>query len=162
MRKLIVSIFIISIIFILTADMIEYTFSIPQPEIENYRDLISVTLDETQQLGEPGTPALPYYGLKFLLPQGHSASDLKIIKQNKTLLAESALLTAVQPQYPLSTSNKAEYVKADIAYYNSLGTQPATPFHNLSTQYYSGYCIAFFAVTPLEYNPITQRSTGGS
>lgn len=67
------------LVFSLTAQVIEKTYTFNEPVIEKVNGYDVVTFDQTGQTGEVGKPSLPWKTVSLLLPQNSAAQDVEII-----------------------------------------------------------------------------------
>jgi peptidase C25-like protein/type IX secretion system substrate protein len=136
----------------LYAQVIEKTFYFDPPEIRQAGQYQTVQFDSTQNCGEIGKPTVPYRAIKLLLPPGHAARSMEIIKEEKMQIEGQFELFPVQPIVPLSKVASGDFIK-NQEIYDSDVMFPFKATGDLSTQYLNGYALALSTFTPIEYNP---------
>lgn len=133
---------------------ISYDYTLGSLDLSTRADYTEVKLHGSQTWGIPGEPALPWFGVKLLLPLGSSASEIHVkLSQGKTIELDHPVLP-LQPQYPFSLSETMPFTEPLAEIYESDFGFPVKHDNGLNTQFYAGHPIAFTAVCPFEYNPV--------
>jgi hypothetical protein len=131
----------------------EYTFD--PPRVTTAQDAQLIVMEGCRTGGVPGSPALPSYGVKLLLPPGEGIQSMRVIPEERRLLGTGFNLPPNQAQVPYSFTGAYEAVLPDPAIYE---TDRAYPYELHSSPFAQGYCghtIAFFTINPVVYNPVT-------
>lgn len=134
-----------------------YTFN--TPVLSDTGTYTEIKLNGAQNWGDPGEPALPWYGVKLLLPLGNSASDLKVSLSQPKVYRLDKPVFPIQEQHPLSLAGNASFTEPSALIYNSDTAFPAQAHNGLSTHFFAGHPIAFTAVCPFSYNPVRKELT---
>ncbi|HNT52312.1 MAG TPA: C25 family cysteine peptidase, partial [Candidatus Syntrophosphaera sp.] len=104
-------------------------------------------------LGLPGQPALPWIGIRLLLPVGTRAKELRIERLGERRSWLETPLAPIQSQYPISLPEAAVLTPPDPSIYSANAVFPDIPHTGVTTQYLSGHPVCFSAVCPFDYNP---------
>lgn len=153
MKKIYFMIFNLLVISLLSAQ-ITFEKNFAEPSVITNDIYSIVDFEETQQFGEIGEPSLPWQGFKILLPEGHIATSVSV-ERNDRITIDNITLLPVQPVVKLSDSNPVSVNPPEGELYYSSESYPQKTVRNLTTQFQSGFSIAFFIVSPVEYNPFT-------
>ncbi len=86
MRNLLLCAVILSMAAILTAG-VNVQYNLQAPKITTGTQYTEVLLKDAQNWGEPGLPALPWYGVKVLLPAGFEAEQISVNRSNPIVYA---------------------------------------------------------------------------
>ncbi len=105
--------------------------------------------------GIPGTPVLPSYGVRLLLPPGEGVASVRIIPGEHQSLGTGYQIPPNQAQVPLSFSGTFEEIPADPAIYGANRAYPYEMNTRPFTQGYCGHTIAYTTISPVSYNPVT-------
>ena len=104
-------------------------------------------------ISDPGSPMLPYYPVRIILPYGHKITGAEVSLSGETLLRSSFDLDYVRAQQPTSQALPDQTVR-DEAIYTRDAAYPAKDYEYLGTQYYRGYQIVVLNIHPFKYNPV--------
>ncbi|MDP3114021.1 MAG: C25 family cysteine peptidase [Candidatus Cloacimonadaceae bacterium] len=132
-----------------------YHYELALPRIEEKSGYSRVSLDGTQTWGEPGEPALPWFGTKILLPLGTEAVEIKITRGNPKTYTLAKPIEALQIQYPFSQTELMPPTLPNSDIYNGEMPFPYQIHNGLNTQFLAGHSINFSAVSPFEYHPLS-------
>ncbi|MDD3235657.1 MAG: C25 family cysteine peptidase, partial [Candidatus Cloacimonetes bacterium] len=134
---------------------VTYEVSLGSKEIVQRGEYVSIQMAGAHVNGEAGQPALPWIGIKLLLPVGTKATEIKVERQGAERLRLDKTLSPIQEQYPISMAETPELTTPDPTIYKTNAVFPQTPHTGVYTQYLSGHPIFFSAVCPFDYNPVT-------
>ena len=112
----------------------------------------NINLDGAVLSGKRGTPALPYYPISLILPEGEDASSITIRRSGRVELEGIYHLAPMQGSKPISSEDRSITAKIE-SIYNSDKPFPVEAGSNISTYYLNGYSIALSTFTPFEYSP---------
>ncbi len=138
---------------------ISHSYNLGEARIGTSGNFSTVQLDGTQLMGEAGQPALPWFGVKLLLPVGMEAKDIRVLRSNPQVFDLSSPIIPLQAQYPFSQAQLPPLAAPDPAIYGSSEAFPAVLHNGVITQYLSGHPIAFSAVSPFSYEPQKKQLT---
>lgn len=153
MKRLLLSIFIVSLVFNVVAETIEKTYSLSNPKISQYGEYQQINFDDMMLTAKAGEPALPYYAVSLLLPAGHIATEIEFIGEDLVFLEGEFNIFPYQASRPLSETSEAEFVKNETIY-GSHNIYPESQHGSLSTNFMNAYGFAFSAFTPVQYYPL--------
>jgi len=140
----------------LAAGRVEYTLSFEPPVLSVKNGVTEIYLQDSQIYGQPGAPALPYRGVKLLLPTGEEAVSLQVEPLGTSTSLGQAVIQPIGQYLPLSKMDRVMSVLApNPAIYNADAPYPPSADNGIMTHFMNGYPIAFTAVTPFTYNPVT-------
>lgn len=148
--------FFVFIILSLSAEIIEHTYYFDKPQIEQIGSYQQITFPQTQQAGIAGEPALPYFPIQLLLPEGKKAAALEIIKHDQTTINGEFILYPMQPSQPVSMG-KSDIFQKNEDIYNSNHIFPTSLNGALTTEYMNGYSLALSTITPVNYLPASGK-----
>ena len=131
------------------------TYNFNDPLLSNTEDgYTSIVIDNCYNLGEEGTPLLPYYGANILLPLGTEIKEIKILSIS---FGESYSDKIIQPapgQFPISKGAPKGYkAVADASIYNSNESFPSSVIGYPATEFLAGHSIGTFSICPVIYHP---------
>jgi hypothetical protein len=136
---------------------ISQSYYLSAPSFQETEAGISLKLKGAQSWGEPGTPDLPWYGVKLLLPEGNEAIGVTVKMSGPISYSLKGKVLPLQRQYPLSWSGSINADAPDPAIYLSDGAFPKECHNGVQTHFLSGHPIAFTAISPFEYYPATDE-----
>jgi hypothetical protein len=112
--------------------------------------------DDYPKMLTAGSPMLPYFPLKVLLPFGekYEAAEINLGDHNAL---RGVSIPHAQAQQPISLAALTGVTQADPAIYGQDALYPAKDWEYLGTQYYRGYAVAIFNVFPFKYNPVSRE-----
>ncbi len=132
-------------------------YEIDAPTLSIVNDYTHLELRGLQVTGQPGAPALPWLGVKALLPLGNSAIAVKVNLSGAKTITLDKPIEAIQQQYPFSLTQQMPPNLPDPAIYSGGSAYPTETNNGLRTEYMSGHPIAFTAICPFEYYPQSSR-----
>ncbi len=158
MKNLFLTLILVAGMLALAADVVQ-SYTMNEPKLKTVGEYSYLNLDGTQSWGTPGTPDLPWFGTKILLPLGEEATEIQVELSSPQALKLSHPIAPLQPQYPFSDPVIHPRVGPDPAAYLRDSVYPATAHNGLNTQFLAGHPINFTAVCPFRYNPVTNELT---
>ncbi|MDY6915779.1 MAG: C25 family cysteine peptidase, partial [Candidatus Cloacimonadota bacterium] len=156
MKRIVVISILFLVISLISADLIEFTYEFEKPVIENKGGFKAVEFKDTRQIGNPGSPMLPYKAVKLLLPPGHKAVSVNYEWQNLKNIEEKLELYPAQYVRPISAGESGSF-SYDSKIYNSKSEFPNEKAGKLSTEYMNGYGFALTTFTPAIYIPAKKQ-----
>jgi hypothetical protein len=154
MKKLYFSFLLVLIAAKLFAGHVEYSYQFSNPSVKPTGEYQLITFDNTYLTGKTGEPALPYMGVKLLLPPGEEAISVKYVFDNEIALDGIFSICPQQPSRPLSQGSDDVFYQ-DPEVYRSASAYPATKWGEYSTQFMNGHSILLASFTPVKYIPST-------
>ena len=151
MKKILLTLSIIMMVFSMTAQVVEKTFYFSNPSFEKYQGYEQINFDNCVQRGEVGNPTLPWHAVSLLLPQNTEAQSVEIEYSDFIDVEGSHLLYPYQAPRPISSTKEIPFAKNDNIY--SSKEVYSSEYKNVSTQYLNGYSFAFSGFTPVRYIP---------
>ncbi|MCK4357976.1 MAG: T9SS type A sorting domain-containing protein [Candidatus Cloacimonetes bacterium] len=136
------------------ASTISKTYYFDEPVLISEGDYSKVHIEDGVTLGTPGDPAIPYIGIRLLLPQNESIVSVSLALKDEVNLG-SYILYPKQQQVPLSKIEGAKFTEPNPDIYQSETQFPSCQYTNYSTHYLAGYSLGFLALTPIKYIPAT-------
>lgn len=156
MKKLNLLVMIILLSYLATSQSIEKTYQIPSPVLESNDGFTKVSFDNAMITAEQGSPAIPYFAIKLLLPPGHVATSIEFSGGKLNEIQGDYTLFPYQPSSPLSEPRNGEFIiNNDI--YNSNTKYPGINTGGISTSYLYGHSIALSTFSPIVYNPLNGK-----
>ena len=152
MKKLLLTISVIMMVFSVSAQVMEKTFYFSNPSFEKYQGYEQVNFDNCIQRAEEGNPSLPWFAVSLLLPQNTEAQDIEIEYNDFIDVEGSHLLYPYQAPRPVSVTKELPFEKNDNIYTSS-EIYPSEYKSKVSTQYLNGYSFAFSGFSPVRYIP---------
>ena len=111
MKKLLLTISIIMMVFSVSAQVIEKTFYFSNPSFEKYQGYEQINFDNCVQRGEVGNPTLPWHPVSLLMPQNTEAQDIEIEYSDFVDIEGSHLLYPYQAPRPISSTKEIPFAK---------------------------------------------------
>ncbi len=133
--------------------VIMYDYLVPYPLIGQKGDIRHATFQGAMNTGPAGTPALPYFEIKLLLPPGCEAEDVEFTGKDLTSVEGHFEMPLVSISRPLSTGDNNE-TSAPLPPAIEEGLIPAKALGNWSTHYLHGYGILLSTFCPVIYDPV--------
>jgi hypothetical protein len=133
------------------ASVNQKTVDFEDPEIGVAGDFSTVSIRGCPEVGLPGEPLLPAYGMSVLLPQGEEVTRVWVEAAGETEFALDSPLECAQRQYPLSHEGPYQRTLPDDEIYGSPDPFPAERVVHATTETFRGYNIAFLRVYPAVY-----------
>lgn len=153
MKKYILLLLALSLIMGLVASTV-FSYDLGNPGVDSRNEYSRVTLDGAQTIGTPGDPALPWFGVKLLIPLGTSATLIKVERSNPKTIDLVKAIAPIQQQYPFSYSGRITPDLPNPFIYSSDEGFPVVTDNGLRTEFLAGHSLAFTAVCPFEYHPL--------
>jgi len=133
------------------------TYKFNKPLIEKYiinnTTYDKISIKNTTNLGNPGDPNLPKYGVKILIPPKTEVKEIEIIPGEKKYLGSGYNIEPIGESIPISMINYSEILEQNITIYNSNEIIPKKLFTNFDTHFFRGYSILTLTLNPVTYNP---------
>ncbi|HPS61091.1 MAG TPA: C25 family cysteine peptidase [Candidatus Cloacimonas sp.] len=132
-------------------------YSLETPKIETKEQFTKVTLEKAQSWGQPGNPDLPWFGVKLLLPAGFEAEKIVVNRYNPVTYTLDKPIIPIQKSYPFSHTKIETPEKPNLEIYGSPLPYPQITDNGLNTSFMCGQPIAFSAISPFAYYPLTNE-----
>ncbi len=132
-------------------------YSLETPKIEAKEQYTKVCLVKAQSWGQPGNPDLPWFGIKLLLPAGFAAEKIVVNRYNPVTYTLDKPIIPIQRAYPFSHTKRETPEKPNTEIYESPLPYPQITDNGLITSFLSGQPIAFSAISPFAYYPLTNE-----
>lgn len=133
------------------AALIERSLDFARPEIGLTGEVSSVRLIGCPEVGLPGEPLLPAFGLCILLPQGEQVATVTATLVEESEIPLEAPLQCAERQYPLSFEGPYQRMLPDPTIYARSEPFPAERVVHVTTEVFRGYALAYFRVYPVAY-----------
>ena len=157
-KKLLFSALLLFVTIIIHAQVV-MTYDFGMPVVKNSEDgYTEFLIPECYNLGEEGTPLLPYYAAHLLLPPGHSLREIKVISVEYGLTYNNVDIRPAPGYFPISVGAPDGYKPVpDAAIYQSANNYPAGICSTGETHFLAGHSIGMFTICPLVYNPAASQ-----
>jgi len=132
-------------------------YSLETPRIEAKEQYTKVSLEKAQSWGQPGNPDLPWFGIKLLLPAGFAAEKIVVNRYNPVTYTLDKPIIPIPRAYPFSHTKRETPEKPNPEIYESPLPYPQITDNGLITSFLSGQPIAFSAISPFAYYPLTNE-----
>jgi len=132
-------------------------YSLETPRIEAKEQYTKVSLEKAQSWGQPGNPDLPWFGIKLLLPAGFAAEKIVVNRYNPVTYTLDKPIIPIPRAYPFSHTKRETPEKPNLEIYESPLPYPQITDNGLITSFLSGQPIAFSAISPFAYYPLTNE-----
>ncbi len=156
MKALSLGLVMICMVMALTAG-ITRSYEFTNPEFVNTDHGIHISLDGTRSFGNPTEPDLPWFGYKLLLPTGSEAYEVVVKRSGEIRYSLDDIIVPVQTPYPLSQSKIEAWDEPAPGIYLFDALFPAKAEKGLRTEFLNGHSIAFGAVSPFDYHPLSNE-----
>ncbi|MCK4338895.1 MAG: hypothetical protein KAW87_02755, partial [Candidatus Cloacimonetes bacterium] len=133
---------------------ISKTYYFEKPVLITEEDYTKVHIEDGVTLGIPGNPAIPYIGIRLLLPQNESIANISLTLRDEVNLGDY-ILYPKQQQVPLTKKESAKFTEPNPDLYQNETQFPSSQYTDFSTHYLAGYSIGFLTLTPIKYIPAT-------
>ncbi|MCX6269859.1 MAG: C25 family cysteine peptidase, partial [Bacteroidetes bacterium] len=140
----------------LRAGMVEKTFYFKDYSINKKGDYQVFALPGGLVTGKVGSPALPWFSLKMLLPPGEAAYRIEFTGDDLVTIPGSYHLFPSQSSYPISSIGNHVFAFNERDY-ASRSVFPEQACNQVVTQYMNGYAIGLSTFTPVQYIPADGR-----
>jgi len=138
-----------------TAQTLTHTYRFNAPQITQNEDGSNlIEIPGCFNLGDEGTPLLPWFGADLLLPQGQEITGIKIldVKYGKTI--HNIYIMPAPGQFPISIGAPDGYKAVPVQeIYSSSQPYPTSPVDMQTTYFLAGHSIGSFGICPLSYIP---------
>jgi hypothetical protein len=135
------------------ASVIQKTVDFAEPEIGVSGAFSTVSVEGCPEVGLPGEPLLPAYGMSILLPQGEEVVRVWVESADIAEFALESPVECAQREYPLSVEGPFQATMPDDEIYAGATPFPAERVVHVTTETFRGYNIAFLRVYPAVYLP---------
>lgn len=140
----------------MNAQSVEMYYNFGNPHIVKVGDYHKVDFKDCMQHGEIGSPSLPYYSVRLLLPQGTEASSAEVYFSDFVEVEGEYNLYPIQRFVPYSSAETLPFSKNEDVY--AIKSElPEQAHTDVKTHYLNGYAFAFLNFTPLRYVPSTGK-----
>ncbi|MDI6840480.1 MAG: C25 family cysteine peptidase, partial [bacterium] len=112
-----------------------------------------VKLKDGISTGEAGSPMLPCYQVRILIPTTATASGIEVISVDKEILPGKYTICPTQPPRPISINKEIPFVGPNPDVYSSYSHYPGKLTEFVGTGSKGGYRIAEILVYPVQYIP---------
>jgi hypothetical protein len=155
LKKLSLTVFLLLVAVVLFAQ-IQMTYTFENPLLKSTDDgYTEIVFDKCYNMGEEGSPLLPYYGADILLPPGTEVKDIRLISITTGEAINNITIQPAARQFPISKGAPDGYKPLpDPAIYSLNKVYPAMPTSIPVTHFLAGHSIASFTVCPVIYNPV--------
>ncbi len=133
------------------ASVMQKTVDFDAPEIGVSGGFSTVSVKGCLEVGLPGEPLLPAYGVSILLPQGEEVVSVGAQVRGEVEYELGRPLECAQKQYPLSMEGPYQRTLPDEEIYASDTPFPAERVVYVGTETFRGYNIAFLRIYPAAY-----------
>ncbi|MBU1935873.1 S8 family serine peptidase, partial [bacterium] len=140
-----------------SAGIVTHDYSFNRPIVATGADGDYITMEGCRMSGAPGSPILPSYGVRLLLPPGEGIESVRVIPGERQLLGTDFSIPPNQYQVPLSYTGKYEKILPNPEIYELNCDYPQNLYSSPLTQGYCGHTIAFLTIKPVIYNPVTRE-----
>ncbi len=130
-----------------------YTFNPPQA-VDN-SGYVSLEIEGCGVAGTPGSPALPAYGVRMLLPPGEAIVDVNVRVSDPVSIGEGYSIDPIQEPYPISYDGPFQPTPPASDIYTSDQLYPSSLAGETGAGYFRGYSIGYFALYPAQYRPVS-------
>ena len=128
-------------------------FSSSDLHFSKFNDYTIVKLKGALSTNEVGSPALPSYPVRILIPCEATATKVEVISCEREKLAGKYFIIPAQPPRPISFNRAVEFSKPNPKVYNSPTPYPGKLLELTGTGSKEGYRIANVIIYPLQYSP---------
>jgi hypothetical protein len=119
------------------------TYYLEQPIITQNESEVIVKLANAQSWGEPGSPNLPWFGVKLLLPVGTEATAVSVKRSQPTTIKLDAKVSHLHRQYPLSWKDQIVPTEPNPDIYTINEAYPKSTDNGISTHFseWTSHCV---------------------
>lgn len=155
LKKFSLTVFLLLVSVVLFAQ-IQMTYKFEDPLLKSTEDgYTEIVFDNCYNMGEEGSPLLPYYGADILLPPGTEVTNIRLISITTGEEINNITIQPAPGQFPISKGAPDGYKPLpDPAIYSLNGNYPAIHTSIPVTHFLAGHSIASFTVCPVIYNPV--------
>ena len=152
MKKAFLFLLIIFPGFFLFSEEISKTYRFSEYVIEEIDGYQLIQFDGCMHSALTGSPSLPWFAVKVLLPPGEKAISFTVNGSKEQHIQGKYTLYPQQASRPLSYGPSGEF-SYNAKAYRSNEVYPAEAHGIISTEYMNGYSIAILNICPLRYIP---------
>lgn len=152
-RSIALLLFILILPLTATSGTIIKDYNFDQPTITENAGLTVLKMENCISTGLPGTPALPLYKVEVLLPPGEIISSINVIPSEMVNVFQGVEIDPNQTPIAMSYQGPFLPTEQNQTIYNSDDLYPQELIDNTKTQYFCGYSIGFFTISPVQYRP---------
>ena len=158
MSKRIYKIFLLFMPAYLSAALLsgKITLSPEKLHIEKSKDYVVLNYPSAALWGPKGAPLLPLLPIRYILPSGSKAVNIKIKNVKTIAIGIDGFLYPSQGAVPLSLLNTRKFIPPDSIYYNTHKYEPFL-LSLTGTGNLSGYTIANLLLSPVIYYPLQKK-----
>lgn len=141
-----------------SANNVSYNFISQSGDYQIANDGTYGILTNEQSTGfttQVGSPQLPVFTKKLVLPAGSIVTNVLSTNQNEELISSDILLYPAQPPKSWKTSNA--FVSPNLAVYNSTNAFPSSIVEKKGDEVSQGYHIVTLEICPFKYIPSQKR-----
>ncbi|MDI6840859.1 MAG: C25 family cysteine peptidase [bacterium] len=124
-----------------------------------FKEYDVVSLKDAVYTNELGAPMLPCYQARILIPQGATATQVKVISCRKDKLPGEYNICPTQPPRPISVDREVPFTLPDSTVYSSSASYPGELVKLVGTGEKGGYKIAELLIYPVQYIPYEKSLT---
>ncbi len=140
----------------MNAQTVSMHYDFGNPHIAKFGEYHKVDFKDCMQYGETGSPSLPYYSVRLLLPQGTEALSAEVYYSDFVEVEGEYNLYPIQRFVSYSSADTLPFAKNEDIY-ASKSEYPQQTHTDVKTHYLNGYAFAFLNFTPLRYVPSTGK-----
>ena len=156
MKHIFLSLILLVVASMATAQTIEHTYHFGQPVVNTVEGYQQISFAGCRQSALAGQPTLPWQSVSLMLPQNQEARSIEVVFSDFVELGGTYNL--LPQQEPRTLSSTAPFVFAkDETTYRSQEVYPELTYGKVSTQYLNGMGFAFSSFTPVRYIPATGK-----
>ena len=152
MKKLIITLFLISTSLFVSAQSITHTYHFNQPVIRQIGEYQTISFEKTVPNGAVGEPTLPWQSISLMLPPNTEATAIHVNLSDFKEMEGQYNLVPAQRTRPISDDSPLVFEKNETLY-RSNEAYPNKSFDNVNTQTLNGVSFAFGGFTPVKYKP---------
>ncbi|MFH0867125.1 MAG: C25 family cysteine peptidase [Bacteroidota bacterium] len=136
------------------SDNLTFTFNFDDPVLKkNNKGYTEIKFTGCWNYGKEGSPSMPLYGAKILLPQNQEISSIKIIYTSYSSFTSGVVIQPAGKMVPISKPDKNYMVIPDADIYKLKKPYPENIISKGNTQFLSGHSIGLFTICPVIYLP---------
>jgi len=152
MKKLFLTLSLILVCGLISAQTIEKSYSFSNPKVTALRGYQQIQLEGCMQSALVGQPSLPWQSVSLLLPQGAEAESIEVELSDFQEVEGNIDLFPYQPSRTTNDVEKKDLI-INQRIYASKSIYPIENHGIATTQYKNGYAFAFSSFTPVQYIP---------
>ncbi|TKJ42434.1 hypothetical protein CEE37_01770 [candidate division LCP-89 bacterium B3_LCP] len=126
-----------------------------EPEVVTVNGQTTVIMANTTNWGDIGDPLLPQAPVQLLLPPGEEAAKITVKTAQAVIIGDGYRIPHRQQPYRLSEGPTDGLTPRNEGVYSTNNPFPVERSGRLQTQFLSGHSIAFAAIFPVSYRPVS-------